>query len=70
MLFYKYLGKTIENFEYEHDAYTLEIENLKNEMPYAIVSTLAFEKGEENKNQSINMLSDLKLLVESNVDKI
>lgn len=70
MLFYKYLGKTIENFEYEQDAYTLEIENLKNEMPYAIVSTLAFEKGEENKNQSINMLSDLKLLVESNVDKI
>lgn len=68
ILFYKYLGQTVENFNYANNTQSLEFEKLKNEMPYTSKATLKYAVDGENTDDTSKILSDMKLDVLSKVN--
>lgn len=64
-LFFKYMGQTLENFKYVENTQMAEIRKLKEQKPYIVAGTLSFESDDENNN----VLENMKLTLESKVDK-
>lgn len=68
ILFLKYLGQTAESFKYVENSQLSQIQNLKQEMPYTMEAALNYEPGEENQDNTSEILSDFKLNITSNVN--
>lgn len=69
ILFFKYIGQSLENIKYIENTQLAEIEKLKEEMPYTEVGNLSFEAGETNTDINANVLSRVNLNMESKVNK-
>lgn len=70
VLFFKYMGQTLDNIKYVENTQLSEIENLKNQMPYTVTGDLSFEAGETNTDINSNILSKMNLNINSKVNKL
>lgn len=68
-LFFKYMGKALESFEYVENTQNIEIEKKKQENPYNLNANLKYEKGEEIEDVNSNILSNMNLQIEAKVNK-
>ena len=68
-LFFKYLGQALEDIEYVENTQLIEIENKKQETPYVSTGTLQYQAAEGNNDTNANILSNMKLAIQSNVNK-
>ncbi len=66
-LFFKYLGKTLENLKGEENATIAQIQQLKGEMPYTVEGNLSIET--DGLGENTDILNAMKMKVESKVNK-
>lgn len=68
-LFFKYMGKTLENIKYVENTQLSEIENLKEEKPYTILGNLTFQESKTNTDSNENALSKMNLKIETKANR-
>ena len=71
-MFFKYMGKAIEEFDYKENAQLAGIENLKKEVPYTIKGTIEakIQSNEEWANKIFNSgINQSKLVIDGKVDE-
>lgn len=68
-LFFKYMGKTLENIKYVENTQLSEIENLKEEKPYTILGNLTFQESKTNTDSNENALSKMNFKIETKANR-
>lgn len=68
-LFFKYMGKALEDLKYVENKQMSEIATLKQEMPYELEANISSEVESDDNSINTSMLEKLKVGVEAKVDK-
>lgn len=67
-LFFKYIGKSLENLNYVENTQLKDISKLKEQMPYTLNGEVTLDVGQDNLDGIYKILSDMKITVESKVN--